>query len=256
MVRPRTDVVVLDFKTQFMQRAQRLVGAGYHWWCTGTVGPDRARALIRKFKDLYLIDLDHNARHARKRSKLGNAMLLLWQERRDGELTFVLVVTDGDHPARTLERLRDCRESGQRLNLTGYELVRQSRPGSSRAAWTWRMTESTYKAWRDRIRGCVRRADLERMRQAWHSIHKSPGFGGVRRQVRQLVRLFRAEWKRSQAGPFPMRAERHRYVQLLPMTGRLLRDVVRPTPDAPCNDVDSLLVTQSPVPNPTLSHHP
>ena len=59
-------------------------------------------------------------------------------------VTFILLVTDGDHPAHTLEQLKDAHHKNQHVTLTGYELVRQTQAGTENSAWTWRMTDASY----------------------------------------------------------------------------------------------------------------
>ena len=218
-MRAHSDVLVFDTKTQLMQSLQRNVGEGYYWHTSGTVPLEKARRLVRKFRDSYLIHLTGQHRWRRKKLGLGNARLFLWRENDQAPLTFVLLVTEGDHPAHDLEKLRDARKDDQRLSLTGYELVRHQRSGNAHHSWTWQMARQTYDDWRARIIKAVRHRDRDEMSQAWWSLHHVPGFGGNRHQVRQLVKLFRSEWRRRSKDPWPLKPMRSRYVALMKLGG-------------------------------------
>lgn len=217
-----SDVLVLDTKTQFMQALQRAVGDGFPHHTSGTVPLEKARRLVRKFRDTYLIHLTAQQRWRRKKLGLANARLFLWRERPDSDLTFVLLVSDGEHPAHDLEKLKDGRKDGQRLRLTGYELVPHQREGAAHHSWTWRMTKQTADDWRARILQAVRHQNRTDMAQAWYSLNHVPGFGGCRAQVRVLVKLFRAEWKRRSKQPWPLPSMRNRYVELMKLSGKPL----------------------------------
>lgn len=221
-MRVHSDVLVLETKTQFMQALQRAVGDGFPHHTTGTVPLDKVRRLTKKFRDLYLVHLTGQQRWRRKKLGLGNARLFLWREKPESDLTFVLLVSEGEHPAHHLEKLKDGRSDGQRLRLTGYELVPHQREGNAHHSWTWRMTKDTVAEWRTRIMTAVRHRNRVDMAQAWHSLHHVPGFGGCRVQVRVLVKLFRAEWQRRSKLPWPLPPMRNRYVELMKLGGKPL----------------------------------
>jgi hypothetical protein len=123
------DPPVLRTKTAYMQRLADLTRLGNRYHVTGEVSLDRACALVRKFRDLYLVHLPKDQRYRRKRAGLGNAHLVLWQPNIEAPiLTFALLVTPGDHPAHRLEQLRDAYDRRQRLQVgADYELVQHTR---------------------------------------------------------------------------------------------------------------------------------
>ena len=210
------DPHVLTHKTVLMQRLADHVRQGYHWHVSGSVPLDRAAAFIRKISTLYSLNIGKDERYRRKKAGLGNAQLLLWQpEPPSGPLAWWLLITDGDHPAHTLEKLRDAHGKNGRIQCTGYELVQLTRAGQVAPSWTWRMSKETYEAWRTRILQAVRARTDEKLRQSWQSLYRVPGFSGNRRQVGKLVALMRAEWARSRAEPFPMGRSRLGYIQRL-----------------------------------------
>jgi hypothetical protein len=223
---------VLLTKSVLLQRCADLVRLGHYRYITGIVPYARAAALVRKFRDLYLIHLSKDSRYRRKKAGLGNAHLLLWQHDQAAlELIFVLFVTDGDHAAHALERLSDARV--QRLTITGYELSRHTRVGTSKPTWSWKMSETTYQGWRDRVRSAMRSREDLLLRQAWYSLHRVPGFAPIRQQAKKIEALMRGEHKRVRHGPFPFPYTRIRYIQRLavlskPLSAVLAEPSVRP----------------------------
>lgn len=194
MSRPSAyDPTVLSSKTVFLQRVQEAVGDGYRYYVVGTITLAKARGLVRKFKELYLVHLDKNARYRRKSEGLGNARCLLrWNE--ELGLDFVLLVSPGEHPAHKLEKLRDSRAGP--LAYRELELVKLTLPGRDKPGLTWRFSTSTMEAWRQRLHLCTAHNNKLELFRAWHSLYRTPGFGGVRRQVGELVGYWRSEWRK------------------------------------------------------------
>lgn len=239
------DPPILLRKSAYMQRIADHARGGYTRFTAGTVPVERAAALARKFRDLYLVDMSKHQRYRRKREGLGNAHLILWigEHGAAGPIHFVLQVSgEGDHPARALERLRDATK--ERMEVTGYELVRVPRrprgrqaigeasgcvpaPTSGALSWTWRINSDGYQRVRDRVRQAVRAPDDLRLRQVWKSLHRSPGFGPVRDQVKKLLALAAAEWQRVKRGPLPFPARFVRYIDRRPSLALPLSAVIR-----------------------------
>jgi hypothetical protein len=234
------DPPVLRTKTAYMQRLADLTRLGNRYHVTGEVSLDRACALVRKFRDLYLVYLPKDQRYRRKRAGLGNAHLVLWQPNIEAPiLTFTLLVTPGDHPAHRLEQLRDAYDRRQRLQVgVDYELVQHTRAaapavagatpgGPPKASLSWRLTAEREQAYRDEFRDLIRRNAIRDLVLRWHSIHRIVGFALARRQVFELRTMARAEWKRSRKGPFPVKGTRIGYVSRVPHHGPPLSAVIR-----------------------------
>lgn len=212
--------VVIIHRLSLLQRAADLVRTGHYHHAVGVVDADKAMAWARKAERYYAVLLDRNRRSRAKARGEGSAYLL-FHEIEARRLLWVLLVSDGDHPAHRLERLRHALEAEQRLELFGYELVRLTKDGSERPVWTWRMSAESYEALRTRVIDTVRRGDAHTMRQLIVSLYRSAGFRGVRSQVGKTVALLRAEWKRRRgAESLP------RLPKLLPYVQRLSIEVV------------------------------
>jgi hypothetical protein len=223
------DPIVLRTKSSFMQAAADAVRQGYHWHVSGIVSMERASALAMKFAHLYLCHLDKDKRYRRRKSRLGNARLLLWQPNLDvQQIAFTLLITDGDHPAHVTEPgLRDARDRASRLCVTDYELVFVCRPGVGHPVLTWRMSKALIEFWEHRFRDLIRRHAMKDLALAWNSLHKVPGFGPIRSEAKRLARDAEATWSRTMKGSFPKPRIRIGYIQRVPHVGLPLSAVIR-----------------------------
>jgi hypothetical protein len=186
------DPLVFTSKTNFLQRVQEAVGDGYRFWTGGSVPPEAAPGLVRKFKAAYAIHVDKNERYRRKAAGLGNARLLMrWAE--EQRIDFVLLVTPGAHPAQSLEKLRDSAHAP--LDYRELELVSLTFKGRHKPSLTWRMRAETVDAWRKRLHLATAHYNRLDLFRSWQSLYCTPGFAGIRQQVGALVSYWRAEWR-------------------------------------------------------------
>ena len=226
-LRPHYNPTVFDRKTVFMQRLADYVRLGYGHYVLGEVQPSRAWPLAMKFRRLYEVHLHRNHRARARANGEGSAYALWWQPHADA-VVFVLLLTPGQHAARQLEKLRDATARDTRLALGDYELVQRPREGKARPAWTWRLTEIAYAGWRARVLEVVRGGNDFVVKQLVEDITSTPGFAGVREQVKKLKALFQAEWRRRR-GQQPMPPlPRQRFVQRLSNQGQKLSSLVQP----------------------------
>ena len=227
------DPLVLTWRAAYMQRIADCVRLGYCRWISGEVPLERAPAFMQKFAALYRVDASRGQRLRLRRAGLGAARLLLYAPKSEGEqraakVIWVLLVSDGEHPAAGLEKLRDARAPGERIRVGGYELLQLPRKGSGKPAWTWRMPSEKYQGWRERVIQAARKPWLGAEADIIKGLYGIPGFAGARSQVGYLVSLWRREWKRRRAAtePFP-KLPQLRYVQRLKNLGVPLSQLAR-----------------------------
>ena len=215
------DPLVFDRKNVFMQRLADFVRLGFVHYVVGEVRVDRARALSLKFRRLYEVHLHRNQRARLRALGEASAYCLWWRSHTD-TVAFALLLTKGPHAARQLEQLSDATERAGRLVLGDYELVQRPRPDAQKPAWTWRMTEEAYEGWRARILQVVRAGNPFTVGQLVDDLMSTPGFAGVREQVKKLKSLFRSEWKRRRGNQPALVLPRQRFVQRLSNRGTRL----------------------------------
>jgi len=133
------------------------------------------------------------------------------------QIGWTVLVTDGVHPARRSESMRDATEESQRLTLGAFQLLQRTRKGQSTPAWTWSMTRTVVAGLRERVIRSARGDLHEPVTRVLAELYAVPGFAGVRSQVGHIVGLYRSEWRRrrQRKEPFP-RLPRLGYVQRLP----------------------------------------
>lgn len=234
MFRPRRSVFVFTKKAAFMQRVADLVRSGHTRYVQGEVPIERVQALHDKFARLYDINLGHLQASRRRKAGFATArLLILYQEGQD-RLLWVLLTTPGKFSVEGiehLERWRDALQKGERIVVTGYELKRITKPQEPKPVWTWAYTAERERELREAIIGAIRRKSDQELAQLIHTIWRSPGFSGVRQQVKKFGHLIRAEWRRSrkESEPLPEIPARIGYVQRLQDKGKSLSELLRST---------------------------
>ena len=193
-------VLVIRYKTLLMQRLSDLVQRGYQHYVHGTIHKSKVTSLCEKFEKLYFLSDNARRRNYRKSKGEANAFLLVADIEKKETLHWWLLVTNGDHPAHQLETLFNAHDRGQRIRLTGYELVQLNRDKTKGGGvrWTWRMMDTTYDEWRTAIRAAVRAKNKKiEMQRMVTSLYQTPGFGQARVQVGKLATALKGEWVRA-----------------------------------------------------------
>ena len=219
---------IFEYKTPFMQRIADVVRAGHVQYAMGTIPVEKAGFLAHKFETQFQTHLGKvESCRARMRGEASARLLFLHQADND-YLTWVLLFQPGSAPDQSGQKWRDALTD--KIILTGYELVRRTRPGSKKPAWTWRYTQTQYDLQRDSIINAIRnKQDLD-LRQLIYSISRSPGFAGIREQVKKLNEFIRSEWKRRRGKSDPMPATPHHgYARRLPDRGCRLSELRQST---------------------------
>jgi hypothetical protein len=185
---------VFSKKTPFMQRIADLVRHGHTQYVLGIVPIEKAGFLAYKFEFQFHTTISRVAAcRSRKRGE-ASARLLLLNQGEEKHLIWILLLKPGKTADQSGQKWRDALED--KIIITGYELVRRTRPGSNKPAWSWRYTESQYETLRNGLIQAIRSKHDDVLRQLIYSIARSPGFAGVREQVKKFYALVRQEWKR------------------------------------------------------------
>lgn len=138
---PMLNLLVFTKKSVFMQRIADAVRQGYHWHVSGQVTVEKADYLADKFDRVFRISRTPVQAFRARQQGEATARLLLWMPEEDAEkLVWILLKTDGKEylPGHRPEPWRHAMEDDQRISLTGYWLVRMTKPGYPQPVWTWR----------------------------------------------------------------------------------------------------------------------
>ena len=227
----KDDVGYLDWfvftkKTTLMQRLSDYLRHGYQQYVEGTISKEKAGWFCGKQHLRYGV-ADDRFSTSRKR-KLGKAVFHLLVLAIEGEenLRWWLLRTEGETFYETGHELgwRDALKD--RINLTGYELLRLAKIGVKNPVWTWRYSADRYEGIRESILRAIRTKRDDELRQLIKSIFATPGFAGARDQVKKLAALIRHEWKRSRGSDqMPEIPSRLAYVRRIPDRGLKLSEL-------------------------------
>jgi hypothetical protein len=215
---------ILTKKTVFMQRIGDLVRTGHSLYVQGVIPLEKAGFLAAKFEQRFQIERNKlEASRARKRGE-HSARLLFWLPDDSEQVHWILLFCPGsviDESEKWRYALSD------RIHLTGYELVRLTKAGADHPVWTWRYTRTRYDELREAVVQAIRRKRDDELRQLIHTFWRSPGFAGIREQVKKIADVIRAEWKRSRSNSetMPEIPARLGYVRRLPDVGKRLSEL-------------------------------
>jgi len=188
-------------KTGFMHHLQFAVSRGSVYYVAGVVRPEKAAGLVKGFADRYGTGMTKEQRSRAKKKGTAAARLFMHPDPWEKRFHWWLVLTDGDHPARSAEKhLYDCRDGRHRLtvfNQCELALLPPRAGEGGEPEWTWRLTGPHYAELAAGVRNAIRRRHEGKLAELVTSIHRIPGFGGIRRDVWKLREMITAEWRRS-----------------------------------------------------------
>lgn len=219
---PMTDPLIYTHVGAFLQRIADAART-YSLYVVGTTSVKKIPRLLEKFEQRYVLNWQTGASRAaclraRRAGKgIGRWLGYLTSKR---EVLWVLFYEPGETVC-TEEKWRKASDKHERLQLLGYELFRQTRPGAKRPAWTWRWSKATYAQLRQDVLDGIRKRQDTVLETAIKRIHAAPGFAGVREQAKALRALIKDEWKRRRRDePMPELPKRLWYVRRLPDEGK------------------------------------
>jgi hypothetical protein len=178
-----------------MQRISDLVGTGHVHYVQGVVDIEKAGFLAGKFETRYAIcQTKLQASRARKAGMSSTRLRFLRRSENTTELEWILLQAPGSEPDQS-EKWRNALED--RVSVTGYELVRITKPNEPRPVWTWRYSRVRHDELRNSLIQSIRQKRDRELEALIHSIWRSPGFAGIREQVKKFDSLIKFEWQRA-----------------------------------------------------------
>jgi len=225
---PRNPFIITK-KTVFMQRIADLVRSGHSMYVQGVIPIEKAGFLAAKFESRYQVERSRlEASRARKRGE-HSARLLFWLPDDSGQVHWILLYCAGS----VIDESEKWRHAiSDRINITGYELVRLTKAGVDHPVWTWRYTSTRYDELREAVVQAIRRKRDDELRQLIYTLWRSPGFSGIRSQVKKIGEVIRSEWKRTRAAneTMPEIPAHLGYVRRLPDVGKRWSDLIKKAP--------------------------
>lgn len=215
-------------KTVWMQRVADAIKAGARHYIQGSTALAKVPFLVEKFAARHATNLTSRADlAARKRGETVQRWIGYLDE--GGMVHWALFVWPGQDFFVKSDAWRDPIKD--RFRHAGYEVVRITKPGAKAPVLTWRYQKDQFERLHDEIVQIIRLRQDARLDQMIHTLHRSPGFAGVRTQVKKLWDIVRAEWKRTRAKAeeMPEIPKNIGYVRRLPDVGALWSELITQT---------------------------
>lgn len=187
--------MIFEYKTDFMRSVQNLVARGFTHYTTGIVEKTKYNAVYEKLKTQYETEMTTQQRWRARKKGFAVTHLLAFVLN-DEEIFFILLATAGQGDIHEFEKLKDVSKKQERIEITGYELLKMPRKGAQ-PAWTWRMTDNTFNFWRKRLKRAIRWKSKRFINQCVYSLSRLPKFHAIRQQAYKLIQFAKADWKRT-----------------------------------------------------------
>lgn len=209
-----SELTVFTKKSSFMQACAD--AARHHArYMTGMVDVEKVAALHTKMARKYHLDLPKQAAYRARLDGRATCRMLIYKLPIDYTMTadelglpapntlcqWVIFSTDGEHPLGDQgDRWRDLKTD--RLGLIGgvelFMHTRQRQPGVEKKAsgpsWSWRFSQTYYSELRNEVIASIKRHEDWRLKIIIDDAAKTPGFAGVRDQLRKLMALIVTTW--------------------------------------------------------------
>lgn len=176
-----------------LQQIQFSAVNGYVYYTAGKVHYTKLEHLMHKFDSLYSINMSRMQAYRKKKKGEASARFFCYPDLEEPlYVWWVLMLTEGSHPAKGLEDLKDLRTKPTRIHFSDYVLV-QKPSSNGKPSFTWRLTSCAYHYYCSQIRKVVRAKNELNVKELAQHIGYMPGFSGVRSQKKKLQALFQKE---------------------------------------------------------------
>lgn len=194
------ELFVFDRKAVMMQRIADNVRSGHFFYVQGECSIHKLDSLYKKFAKFYNCHYDKLKASRYRKKGFASARFFAYVPENSDKAHWLLARTKGDFEVPEVAKLEKWRDAlKDRINLTGYELVRITKEHEPKPVWTWRYTKTRESEIRDAIVSAIRHKQELSLNQLINTVWRSPGFAGVRDQVKKMGNLIKEEWKRSRS---------------------------------------------------------
>lgn len=224
----QTEITIFRKKTLFMQSCLDAAKTHPRYMC-GYIDAEELQAFDTKMRRKYDINLPKMTANRKRASGLATCKMVYFKmpmayfvKRSEvlgigipnTSVFWVLFSSDGKHDVGDSgDRWLELEKEQTRLTFTGLEMLRESRPKpkltpeqiaagkkpqkpNPNPSWTWRFTKEFSSDIRNRIIQLIVTHQDDMLKMLITDLSHMPGFGGVRKQIKALIALISAEWKR------------------------------------------------------------
>lgn len=188
--------MLLLTRLSFMQQIQKAATNGYIYFTTANCPAEKLPVLVKKFEKAYQINQTRQQVYRKKQKGNASAKFFIYAHPDDKTAFFwVLMVTRGEHLAHKIEKLQNLTERKTRLQYGDYQLI-QKPSATGKPSFTWSLTTDAYHYYSSLIRKTLRSQNSGAANDLLKHLSVMPGFSGIRKQRKDLQKIWQAEAKR------------------------------------------------------------
>jgi hypothetical protein len=196
-----TKIWVFTQKAAFMQRLSDYVRTGHQAYISGVTATERIFPTWEKLvHNNPVYDNRLKAFRAREKGE-PTGRLLLYQNLQSPEKIYWFLLMHGTvDQLPPEEKWSHAEDARNRIYFTGYELVRVTKEGLKKPAWTWKYSQERFQDLRDSMVLAIRSRRDQDLKVLIDKIFGTMGFSGSREQAKSLAKLAKEEWKKRRPG--------------------------------------------------------
>lgn len=189
-------IFVFTSKVAFMQRISDYVRTGHVRYIRGRTAPGSIFATFDRLAGTHPVYFDKLKASRARAAGEPTARLLIWLPEVTKEAKFEWILLAQGEGLSQAEKWLDATDSGGRIRLTGYELVRITKEGQAKPSWSWRYEPIRFQELRDSLVGAIRSRRDQDAKRMIDLVARTVGFGGSRAQAKAILELAKVEWQR------------------------------------------------------------
>lgn len=192
---------VFTQKAAFMQRLSDYVRTGHQAYISGVTATEKIFPTWEKLVTNYPVYNDRlKAFRAREKGHPTGRLLLFQNPKAPEKINWFLLMHASKDQLPPGEKWQHAEDQRHRIYFTGYELVRVTKEGLKKPAWTWKYSQERYQDLRDSMVMAIRSRRDQDFKILIDKIFGTMGFSGSREQAKALAKLAREEWKLRRPG--------------------------------------------------------
>ena len=187
--------MLITTRLSFLQQIQKSATNGYHFYVTGTVQPESLVRLMDKFQKLYQINMTRQQAYRERQKGFASAKFFCYADETDPagvKIFWVLLLTEGIHPAKESENIKDLKLKKERFVYSDYQLIQKPR-ADGKQKFTFSVNPQSLEYYTQKIRKTVRNKNRYEIKKLIEHINKMPGFSGIRVQRKKLNKIYKGE---------------------------------------------------------------
>jgi hypothetical protein len=124
----------------------------------------------------------------------------MWLPEKGDQIHWFLLIHGRTDQLSPTEKWRHAEDPHNRISLTGYELLRETKPDQKKPSWTWKYRSERYQELRDSIVMAIRSNRDQDLKVRIENLSGTAGFSGSRKQAKDLLSLLKSEWSLRRPG--------------------------------------------------------